>query len=98
MIRKYGITGLLGCCLAFSQSAMALEIVINPFEGFNSAALPAFERAAAQWESRVFDPITVTIDTNFDDLGSPSVIGNASSVQLTFTGSDSYTAIRDLMV
>jgi len=51
MIRQSGVSVLLGCCLAFSQSAVALEIFINPLGGFNSAALSAFERAAAQWEA-----------------------------------------------
>ncbi|MCP5444023.1 MAG: hypothetical protein H6968_13420 [Chromatiaceae bacterium] len=96
-VNKYSVSALLGCCLVFSHSAIALNIVINELGGFNPFASAAFARAASQWEARIFDPITVTIDSDFTYLGSSSIIGNASSVQLTYYN-HSYSLIRDMMV
>ncbi len=59
----------------------SFNIVINPNAALagNAAALAAFNRAAAQWEARISDPITVVIDGNLSALA-PNVIGQASSV------------------
>src|SRR5262249_25542562 len=74
----------------------AFEIVLVPGPGLeaNPAALAAFERAAAQGEALITDPITVTIDADFADLGSPSIIGQSGSVLLQ----GPFDVIRDAMV
>ncbi len=97
MIRKYGIIGLLGCCLTFSQSATALNIIIEAPGGYSADALAAFDRAAAQWEDRISDPITVTINTSFRTFTNPNTIGSASTVLLTPIV-EPYGTIRDWMV
>ena len=69
--------------------AQALDIVLNPDAGLsaNSAALAAFNRAAAQWESAFSDAITVNINAGLADLGNNSTIGQASTafVQTDYT-------------
>ena len=74
----------------------SFDIVLVPGAGLaaNPAALAAFERAAAQWEALITDPIVVTIDADFADLGSPSTIGQASSVLLQ----GPFALIRDAVV
>jgi hypothetical protein len=71
------------------------DIVIVPGAGLsgNAAALAAFNRAAAQWESRISDSIIVTVNANLTVL-SPGVLGQTSSVSL----SGSYTDVRGAMV
>ncbi len=72
------------------------DIVINagPTLAANPPAVAAFNRAAAQWEAYISDPITVTIAADMADLGSGGIIGQASSVIL----GASYDTIRDAMV
>jgi len=70
------------------------DIVIVPGSGLaaNSAALAAFNRAAAAWESRISDPITITIDGN---LGAGfGMIGATSSVVLQ----GGFNEVRDHLV
>lgn len=71
------------------------NIVINPDAGLaaNLPALAAFNRAAAQWEAYISDPITITIDAHFSALG-PGIIGSTSSLILQAD----YNTIRDQMV
>ncbi len=63
--------------------AHGLDIVINPGVELagNTAALDAFNRAAARWESIFSDPITVNINANVFNfgVGNENVIGSASS-------------------
>lgn len=61
--------------------------------GLTGTALAAFQRAAAQWEAFISDPITVNIDANLAALG-PGIIGSTSSVLL----SGGYNVIRNQMV
>lgn len=77
------------------QNLGTFDIVINPNATLsgNAAALAAFNRAAAQWEARISDPITVTIDAGLAPLG-PSILGSAGSVILA----GGYTGIRNAMV
>lgn len=72
------------------------DIVLVPGPGLaaNPGALAAFERAAAQWEALIGDPIVVTIDADFADLGNPGIIGQASSVLLQ----GPFDLIRDAVV
>ncbi len=80
----------------FTNNLGSFDIVINPGATLagNSAALAAFERAAAQWESFFSDPITVNIDADLQSLGSSTIIGQASSEILQGT----FNEIRDAMV
>ncbi len=73
----------------------AFDIVLNPNATLstNTAALAAFERAAANWEQYISDPIIVTIDAGFSSLG-PGILGSTSPVVL----SNTYDSIRDLIV
>lgn len=70
-----------------------IVIVPNSSLSANTPALNAFNRAAVQWESRISDPITVTIDGQLAALG-PGIIGSASSVVLQGT----YNQIRNQLV
>jgi hypothetical protein len=58
----------------------------------NAAALAAFNRAALQWESRISDPITVTINADLAALG-PGILGSTGSVILQAP----YDTIRNAM-
>ena len=73
----------------------SFSIVINPSPALagNAPALAAFNRAALLWESRIADPITVTIDADFSALGS-GILGSTSTVLLQ----GGYSLIRDQMV
>jgi len=57
--------------MAIAPSALAVTININagPTLAANADALAAFQRAAAQWETKFSDPITVTIDADLSALG-----------------------------
>jgi hypothetical protein len=70
------------------------DIVIAPGASLaaNAAALAAFNRAAAAWESRISDPITITIDANLG-VGF-GMIGSTSSVVLQ----GGFNEIRDHLV
>ena len=80
-------------------AASALTIDFSLGSGFNgqSAAVAALQRAAAQWTTRLSDPITVTIQTNFENLNQPNIIGGASSVTLETT-EDGFNLVRDALV
>jgi hypothetical protein len=73
----------------------SFDVVINagPALAANGAALAAFNRAAAQWDGFIADPITVTIDAELALLG-PTVLGAASPVTLI----GPYDIVRDAMV
>jgi hypothetical protein len=60
----------------------------------NTAALAAFNRAAAQWEARISDPVTITINADLANLGSTTTIGQSSTVMLQAD----YATIRDQVV
>lgn len=91
-----GAAGLIICLMLVPATTIALNIDINAGSTLaaNSAALDAFYRAAEQWESRLTDPITVTIDADLADMGDASIIGGTSSVQLV----GGYDMIRNAMV
>lgn len=73
----------------------AFDIVINPTPALaaNPSALAAFNRAAAQWESRIVDPITVTIDADLAPLGA-GILGSTNALALE----GPYDLVRDQMV
>ena len=72
------------------------DIVLVPGPGLaaNPDALAAFERAAARWEAFITDPVVVTIDADFADLGDPGIIGQAGSSLLQ----GPFDLIRDALV
>ena len=74
----------------------ALTITINPGAGLsaNQGALDAFDRAAALWETRLLDPITIIINADLAPLG-PGVIGDTSSTMLV---GDNFAELRDALV
>ena len=84
-----------GLC-AVANTASATTIVINPGAGLiaNPAALTAFNNAATTLGNMFADPIQVTIAANLANLGSPSIIGQTSSVVLSGT----FNQVRNAMV
>src|SRR3954464_1320112 len=86
----------IGCALAFTyaSSAFAFDIVVNPGAALsaNPAALAAFNRAAAQWESRLSDPITVTLNVDIAQMDLGTAATNSVFVLRT------YNNIRNMMV
>ncbi len=79
----------------FGASASAFDIQLDASPGLsaNPAALSAFERAAAAWEARIADPITIVIKADLEPLG-PAIIGSTSSIYLS---GDNFAEIRDAM-
>ena len=79
-----------------TTSLGAFNVVINAGTSLqaNAPALAAFERAAATWESYISDPVTVNINADVLNLGSPTVLGQASSVMLA----GGHDGIRNAMV
>ena len=80
---------------SFATATGSFDIVINAGSTLsaNAAALAAFNRAAAQWESFISDPIQVTISADLAPLA-PNVLGSAGSVIIT----RHYSIVRDAMV
>jgi VCBS repeat-containing protein len=75
-------------------STFDIRIIPSASLSSNAAALAAFERAAAQWESRISDPATVNINADLSNLGSATIIGQTQSVTIE----DAYGTVRDAMV
>ena len=65
-----------------APAAVALQIDIIAGAGLGGSALDAFQRAAAQWEVRIADPILVTINADLLNLGANNLLGQASSALL----------------
>src|SRR5688500_11276973 len=85
-----------GVALLASASAEATPIVIVPGAGLasNAPALAAWNRAANAWGNILTDPITVTVNADMFNMGSPSILGATSAV---FLGAG-YNTIRNQMV
>jgi hypothetical protein len=90
-----GSTGLTNAG-TFTSNLGSFDIVINPGTTLagNSPALAAFNRAAAQWESRISNPVTINIAADMITLPNPNIIGQAGSVVLE----GSFNGIRNQMV
>lgn len=73
----------------------SFDIVISagPTLAGNAAALAAFNRAAAAWEARFADPITITLNCDLAGLGA-GILGSTSTVLLQA----GYTTIRNQLV
>ncbi|HPF37739.1 MAG TPA: NF038122 family metalloprotease [Phycisphaerae bacterium] len=69
------------------------SIVINAGSGLtaNASAMAAIQRAAAQWEAFITDPITVTIDADLANLGNNGIAGSTDLVVLEVTN---YNTVR----
>ena len=78
------------------QSTTPFTINLNVGAGLagNAPALAAWERAAAQWTSRFYDPVTVNINADLQNMNSASIIGSTSAVLLY----SNYAEIRDSVV
>ncbi len=79
---------------SISSSALTINLVADAALAANTPAMQAFQRAAAQWESRFSDPITVNVNVGLADLGSSSILGQAGSTFL-YAG---YTTLRNQMI
>ena len=79
---------------AVSASSFHINIVAGPLLSANQAALAALQRAAAQWEARIADPIVVNVDVELRNLGSPTIIGQADTVALM----GEFDLVRDQVV
>lgn len=68
------------------QSSAPFDIQILPGQnlGGNAAALAAFNRAAAQWERYISDPVTVVISADLVPDNDPTILGGASSTIFTY--------------
>jgi hypothetical protein len=71
----------------------AFDIVFNADSTVSAAALAAMNRAAAQWKTRISDPIQVNINANFTGLG-PNILGSTNSVVLA----GGYDVVRNAVV
>lgn len=78
-------------------AAPALTFSFNPLNAIPAGAQAAIDRAAAQWATRIADPVSVNVSISFEDLGDPSVIANASTFEL-ITNVDGYEFVRGLLV
>lgn len=97
----YGNTSTTATASTFKASASVspaasggLNIVINPGTGLaaNSAALAAFNRAAAEWEAVITTPVQINISANLSNL-STGILGQTGAV-LNYA---SYTSVRNAL-
>jgi VCBS repeat-containing protein len=78
---------------AAAGGAFQINLIVGAGLQANPAALAAFRRAAARWEAKLTDPVTVNITADLSDLGSTTTIGQTSSVTIE----DTYDVVRNLM-
>jgi hypothetical protein len=76
-----------GLVASASRPTAALNgfaVTVTSGTGFtaNAAAQGAFQRAIDTWESIIASPITINVTVDLVDMGSPSIVGGASSVFL----------------
>jgi hypothetical protein len=95
-------SGIALCCLALSglplaSAALTLDFAFGSGFTGRAAAVAAVQRAGAQWSSRLRDPIKVTVNVDFTDLGSRSIIGSASAVSL-ITRNAGYNFVRTQLI
>jgi hypothetical protein len=97
MKRRTGVVAVVIVTLLLGAAgAQATPVLLNPGAGLaaNPAALAAFGRAALTWGGWLSDPITVNINADLQDMGSPVILGSTSSVFLM----GAYNTIRNQMV
>lgn len=63
------VPGMILLIFICTSSCRALTINFNDTTGMTSALLELYERAAADWESRFTDPVTVNINIGYELLG-----------------------------
>jgi hypothetical protein len=61
----------------------------------SAAQLNAFETAAASWEAKFGDPITVNVDIAFDNLG-PGILGSTATARTSVSYGATIGNIRGL--
>ena len=85
--------------LVATQAALALTIQFHYGEGFpeGSPQRQALEWSADRWETRLHDPIVLTIDAMFDDLTSPDMdpLGITEPASLAYPYADVRAALLD---
>lgn len=74
-------------------AASALNIQFNEIAPLTTAQRNAFESAATAWESTYADPITVTLNIGFDNLG-PGILGSTLTTRTTH----SYSNVRSALI
>lgn len=79
--------------LANGSGSLDIQLQKSPALLANAQASAAFDRAAAFWESILFDPITVNIDADFTSLP-PGVLGGTLPVDVSI----GYDALRNLII
>ena len=79
-----------------ASATSSFDIVINPSGTFasNTAAVAAFNRAAAQWEAFLGDPVQINISAIFDSSLPTGALGSTQSVMITRL----YDPVRNAMV
>ena len=72
------------------------KIVINATASLQAQpqALAAFQRAARQWETRIQDPVTVTIDADFRTLFDDNILGETDATILQ----GSFDLVSEVMI
>jgi hypothetical protein len=75
-------------CICPSARAVTINIVPGLELAANAPALAAFNRAAAQWEQRLADPIVVDIKADLTDLGAGIVADTIVEVEFRLYNTD----------
>ncbi|MCC7412913.1 MAG: NF038122 family metalloprotease [Gammaproteobacteria bacterium] len=97
VLRFTATAALINSLASAPVQALVIDFVFGAGLAGNPVAQAALQRGAAQWTSRLVDPMTVTVNVGFSDLGAPNIIGAASSVTLTTTN-DGFDLVRDALV
>lgn len=94
--RKALLFSFVALCLCGAEARAAFTITISAGAtlGANAPALASFNRAAAQWASRITDNITVTVNADLGAFANSNIIGSTSSVTLQA----GFDTIRNAMV
>jgi hypothetical protein len=95
LLQRLTVVLLTVCVCSVVPSLGGTAINLDPGSGIsgNPQALAAFNRAAAQWEAILQDPVTINIDINMAALGT-GILGSTSATSY----SRMYNTIRDAMV
>jgi len=97
-VSRLGLSLLAVSLAPFPAAALQFDFssIAGSLTGFTPQAEAALDRAAQQWTSRINDPITVYIKTEFQTISNPSVIGTAGSVFLVSDPSFSGNVIQQM--
>lgn len=95
-MKRLFVTALILIVLAFAGAVRSEAAAIGYIAGtgLTSQAIGAFNRAANLWDAALKDDVQVTITLNFQDMGSPTILGSTGSVYLAA----GFSTIRNAMV